>query len=500
MLQGRSLVRNTLLLTVTSLLLRTVGVSYNVFLTKSLGTVGLGALQLVMTAYSFSITLASSGVRLAATRMIAESRQGHFAALRFCMAWGFCTGSAAALLAFVFAPTIGRVWLGVPETVASLRILAAGLPFIAMSSAIGGLFTATGRIPAQATVQVLEQAVQVLLTLLLLPRWRTLGLAAACAAIAVSILLSELCSFLFSAILAFSRREKQLGSQRRMLRRFVRIAAPDALGAWIGSSLRTAQGLLIPHGLRRSGADSDSAVAAYGVIQGMVMPVILYPTAFLYSLSGLLVPEIAQSYARGQKRRISVLISRVLRWTAMFAIGTSGLILTLAGELSQAIYGDGEIAAMMRLFAPLLPLMYLDIVVDGMLKGLDEQLRSMGYNVIEASLGLLLVCVLIPQKGIAGYVATVFLSRTLNALLSLQRLAKVGEISLDLWRGLLLPCACALAASTATRTALGMVNLCGVLWPLSLGLAIYGCVYFFALWISGCLGLAKIKGLLPQAR
>ncbi|MEG2204970.1 MAG: polysaccharide biosynthesis C-terminal domain-containing protein, partial [Oscillospiraceae bacterium] len=255
--------------------------------------------------------------------------------------------------------------------------------------------------------------------------------------------LSELCGFGLLGLLALARPSAAHSGAPRLLRRFVRIAAPDALGALIGSSLRTAQGLLIVPCLRRSGADSDSAIASYGVLQGMVLPVLLYPSALLLSLAGLLVPEIAAAHARGQKARISALATRVLRLSAMFAVGVAGLAFGLADEIARAIYGDRSLAAMLRLFAPLLPLMYLDFVVDGMLKGLDQQLRSMSYNMLEASLGLALVCLLIPRYGMMGYVATVFVSRTLNALLSLQRLARVGELSLDLWAGLFKPCGAA---------------------------------------------------------
>ena len=63
---------NGILITLTSLLMRTVGVSFNVYISNKVGAEAVGTFQLVMAIYLFTITLATSGINLAASKMVAE--------------------------------------------------------------------------------------------------------------------------------------------------------------------------------------------------------------------------------------------------------------------------------------------------------------------------------------------------------------------------------------------------------------------------------------------
>ena len=68
--------------------------------------------------------------------------------------------------------------------------------------------------------------------------------------------------------------------------------------------------------------------------------------------------------------------------------------------------------------------MYLDTVVDGMLKGLGLQLDSMLINLADAGLTLLAVWFLLPRYGIPAYVAVLYGSECFNFLLSFLRLGR----------------------------------------------------------------------------
>jgi Zn-dependent membrane protease YugP len=80
--------------------------------------------------------------------------------------------------------------------------------------------------------------------------------------------------------------------------------------------------VLIPKGLRRFGADSAQALSSYGMIQGMALPVLGFPAAILGTVSGLLVPEIAESHAKGQQARLAAIMERVLHLTLLFSLVT----------------------------------------------------------------------------------------------------------------------------------------------------------------------------------
>ena len=71
-MQKRRFLINALILSVTSVLMNMVGVSFNVYISNKIGASGVGLFQLIMSIYGFSVTLASSGINLAATRLITD--------------------------------------------------------------------------------------------------------------------------------------------------------------------------------------------------------------------------------------------------------------------------------------------------------------------------------------------------------------------------------------------------------------------------------------------
>ena len=54
----------------------------------------------------------------------------------------------------------------------------------------------------------------------------------------------------------------------------------------------------------------------------MVLPVVLFPSAFISSFSGLLVPEVAESNARGDEARIARLAEKIITPALVFSFGT----------------------------------------------------------------------------------------------------------------------------------------------------------------------------------
>lgn len=401
--------------------MRTVGVSFNVYLTNQLGAAGIGLFQLVMTVFSMAITFASSGIRLAATRLVVDAiskdRADVKKVLRRCLLSILLVAVVVALILYTGSDLISQHWLYDSRTAQPLRLLSLSLPFIAMSAALSGYFTAIRRAGVYAGVQVLEQLVRVASTAGFLHMLSGRGLEASCIAIVLGSCVSDLISFLASFFLSKWMVRRQRNQHRVMLhlnRRLLRIAVPDAVGAWVRSILLTIEHLLIPIGFKKSGISSENALATYGTIHAMTLPVLLFPSCILNSLASLLVPEIAEYHALHQAKRIDGIINRVLYAALLFSLLVAGVFYAYAGELSNAVYHSSDTKPFLQLLAVLVPVMYLDMAVDGMLKGLDQQLSSMRYNIIDSGLCVILVYFLIPRYSVKGYIITLFVSEILN--------------------------------------------------------------------------------------
>ncbi len=79
------------------------------------------------------------------------------------------------------------------------------------------------------------------------------------------------------------------------------------------------------------------------------------------------------------------------------------------------------------MFAPLIPFMYVDIVVDNILKGLDAQVNVLFINIIDLLVSISFIFFFVPAFGIKGFIASIFASEILNFGLSLKKVVGFGE-------------------------------------------------------------------------
>ena len=164
--RNHSLLLNTLLLTVSSILMRLVGLAFQVYLSNSIGAAGIGLLYLIMSVSGFAATFAISGARFAAMRLVSEELgagniAGARATVRRSLAYAGIFGTAAAVLLFTFSEFIGCTLIGDGRTVLSLRLLGLSLPFLSMGAVLSGYFMAVCRVIKSAAGQMFEQMVRI---------------------------------------------------------------------------------------------------------------------------------------------------------------------------------------------------------------------------------------------------------------------------------------------------------------------------------------------------
>ena len=163
-------------------------------------------------------------------------------------------------------------------------------------------------------------------------------------------------------------------------------------------------------------------MAAYGTIHGMVFPILMFPAAILYALSDLLIPELARCRAAGDELRIQHLTDKCLRVGLLFACAVCAVLYLTARPLGILIYGSADAGRYLRLFAPLIPILYADALVDGMCKGLGQQVACARYNTITSALDVVMLYLLLPRMGLDGYYLTFVVTHILNFFLSLRLL------------------------------------------------------------------------------
>ena len=419
--------------------MRGISLAFQIWLAGTISAAGIGLFQLVMSVSVLGATVAVSGIRFATTRLISEElglgRPGGVGrAMRRCLAYALFFGAAALSVLYLCAEPIGFLWVGDARTVLSLRLCALCMPALAVSSVLAGYFTATGRVYKTALVQITEQLLQIILIMVFFRFVQDGDLEKSCAAVLAGGLVADYTGlFIISFLYADDRRRYgERGTfSPRLTPRMLGIALPLALSSYARTSLSTFQQLLVPRGLRASGLSANAALSGYGIIQGMVYPIIMFPSCLLFALAELLVPELTEAQVAGRRLYIREAVLSLMEKCLLFSLAV-GLVLYLAADaLGGLIYGSAEAGHYIRLFAPLVPVIYMDIVIDGCLKGLGQMMNSMAYNITEAALGVTLVWFLLPVHALGGYITILYVCELLNFALSMRRLCVVAFKGFD---------------------------------------------------------------------
>lgn len=287
---GNSIFYGTVLLTGSNLLLRLILMSFQVFLSGRIGAAGMGLLQLTFSLKELAFTLGSAGIRTCAVYLTAESlgrgrAQDARAVLRGCFRYALALGSLAALGLWHFAPLLAESWVGDRAVLPALRICALFLPLRCLGSVLDAYCTSLGRIRELIFVEFLEQGCSMAVTVFFLARESGMDSGQACSAVALGN--GAACAVGFCALLLLQRtgplRPATASQVRPPYRRILRIALPLGLTDNLRSGLNTVENLIIPKRLVLF-AGTVNAMADYGIIHGMVFPVLMLPAAILFSL------------------------------------------------------------------------------------------------------------------------------------------------------------------------------------------------------------------------
>lgn len=307
-------------------------------------------------------------------------------------------------------------------------LIAVALPMISISSCISGYFTAVRRVYKSIIANLLEYTVKIIITIYLLKKYLSLGnIESICFALILGDVLSEVCSFLYNIIVFLFDLNNLVGTnftqnKNSFLFRIFRILMPVALTSYIRSGLSTLKQLIIPSSLEKNGFNCEIALAEYGTITGMAMPIVMFPATFLSAISVLLIPEFSSYYVKNDYKKIKIYSRKLIIGSFIFACVLSILFIILGNKLGILIYKDASIGTYIKLFAPLIPFMYVDIIVDSILKGLDAQVNVLFINIIDLLISISFIFFFVPMFGIFGFITSIFVSEFLNFVLSLKKL------------------------------------------------------------------------------
>lgn len=441
-----------LIMTSSMFAIRIMGMIFNIYFTSVIGAGETGMYHLIFSAYGFFITFSVCGCGIAATRLVSEACGCVNAASKVvsrCISVCLPSSVIATSVALLIRNMSIFDANGTGTSSVAIGVLAMSLIPTAVQSVYRGYFMAVRNIATVTVSQLVEETSQIIITLLLLTRLR--GTPYAYISLIGGISLSAYISCLFD----FCAYRKYMApnyiycdSSYIKVGMVTKIAFPIAAGSLLRSFLVLTENMLVPRTLMANGV--ADAIGEYGIIKGMSLPLMMFPSVITTGLSSMLVTELSERNILRYKNGIKYITGLGCEYTMHYAMCICGAILIWHTQVSDMFYSDKRVGVYLGILAVLVVPMYLDHVVDGMLKGLNQQMSSLKYNIFDSLLRVFMILCLVPYVGSIGYIAMLYISEIFNLFLSFSRLARVSGIRFKI-RYILNPVVCTAFAICIVR-------------------------------------------------
>ncbi len=382
----QNLYRTAAVVTVFSALEHGLGFLYRIILSRILGPEGLGVYQVSLTVFAVFLTMTSSGLPITLSRIISKhrargSRRGEQAATSAAIALTLLFSVPLTLLLFLFRAPFSRVFSD-PRCADLFYILLFGLSFTSVYAILRGCFWGNKRFFAYSLVELAEEIVMIVVGVFLLLFLHS-GIADVNLA-AIAVLVSYLCSFAIATVYFFIRGGK-LRSPRGEFLPLLKSSLPVTAMRTSSSLVNSFISVLFPMRLTAAGVSSAKAMSEYGVVYGMVMPVLMIPSSLIGSIALVLVPELSECYYKKEKEKLSALVGKALNGTLLIAGMLIPFFIVCGEDVGVLLYSNAASGKLISQCALILLPISLTLISTSILNSLGCERQTLLFFLFGAA-------------------------------------------------------------------------------------------------------------------
>ena len=205
------------------------------------------------------------------------------------------------------------------------------------------------------------------------------------------------------------------------------ISLPLAANRLILNLLQSVEAVFIPNRLMAYGLSNADALGVYGVLTGMSLPLILFPSAVTNSVSVLLLPIVAEADAGGRRAAVRRAVMTSIRCCLLLGFGCTAMFLLLGRAAGRLLFHSELAGSFILTLSFICPFLYLASTLNSILNGLGKTVRTFLFSVVSLLLRLLFVFFAIPVFGIRGYLWGMLASQMLQTLLCTMSALRISR-------------------------------------------------------------------------
>lgn len=388
----QNLYKTAAVVTVFSAFEHCLGFLYRIILSRVLGSEGLGVYQVALSVFAVFITVSSSGLPITLSRTISKHRargnkEGAHKATTAAMLLSLAFSVPITLLLFLLRAPFSKIFSD-PRCADLFYILLFSLSFTSLYAIIRGSFWGNKRFFAYSLIELVEEIVMIAMGVFLLLCFSS-GIPDTNKA-AIAVLISYLCSFAI-ALIYFIIKGGKLRSPKGEIKPMLKSSLPVTAMRTSSSLMNSFISVLFPMRLMAAGYSSSAALSEYGVVYGMVMPVLMIPSTLISSIALVLVPELSESYYKKQKAEVARLAERALNSTLLIAAMLIPFFIVCGEGVGIMLYSSAQSGQLLQNCALILLPMSITMISTSLLNSMNCERQTLVFFLIGSA--AMLACV-----------------------------------------------------------------------------------------------------------
>ncbi len=422
----QNIYRSAAIVTVFSTIEKALSFFYRIVLSRIIGAEGLGIYQICLSVFAVFLTAASSGIPVTVSRLIAKNGAN-----------GDIKGKNAAVTAGIVATLIftvpialillfGRNMLGFlfsdDRSKNIFLILIPGLILTSIYAVMRGSFWGNKQFLPYSIIELLEDAVMVVLGCILVYGVADPVLGAERATIAV--LVSYVFSFIVSLFWYFKKGGK-LANPKRQLKPLFASSLPITAMRTSTSVMNSAVAILLPLLLMKAyGLNNSEAISLYGIAIGMSVPILFIPSSLIGSISVVVAPELSENFYKKKTSLIRYDVEKSVKAAIFIATLLVPVLFILGDEIGSLLYSNELSGQIVHNCAFILLPMCIAMITTTILNSMNCEKKTLLYYFFGAAAMLISILAMTKFIGVYSYMLGLALSFIITGAFNLRLLKK----------------------------------------------------------------------------
>lgn len=418
-----TIIKGTFILTIAGIITKILGFYNRIFLTRLIGVKELGIYQLIFPIYLLTYSFCSQGIATTLTKHVSyhigkKNGQNVKKTFYISLIMSGIISLITCLVIYNTAYPISRYILKNTDCAVLLKIISIAIPFVSVKACINAYFVGVNKPGLHGFSHLFEQIIRISTAYILAYLWTDDKINAVLAVIAVVVgeIAATILAIFFYEIykkknnVSFMSENVSGKTNLSLIKELGTDIAPITLNNLVFTLFSSFEAIIMPTMLYYYYSDSNLAMEMYGIVTGIVIPFLLFPSTITTSLSMMLLPAVSYANAKNDNKKIRSAIINSVLFCLMLGVA-AWLIFLLSGKWACEIaFNNIKAGMLLRKMSYLCPLIYLSGTLSAIMNGIDKAFKNLIFNISGITMRIIISFTLVPKYGITAYISGMTIS------------------------------------------------------------------------------------------